>query len=62
MLLDEKERTAQALDAELTAAWERVEAGDAEAEQVWRDVLAIKMALDREVRTLAAYFGTAILR
>jgi hypothetical protein len=39
-----------------------VEAGDAEAEQVWRDVLAIKMALDREVRTLAAYFGTAILR
>ena len=62
LLLDEKERTAQELEAELTAAWERVEAGDAEAEQAWRDVLAMKMALDREVRTLASYFGTAILR
>ena len=62
LLLDEKERAATALEEELVAAWTRVEAGDDSAEAVVRDLLAAKMALDRDVRTLASYFGTTVLR
>lgn len=62
LLLDEKERAAGALEEELIAAWARVEAGDEAAETAVRELLAAKMALDRDVRTLASYFGTAVLR
>ena len=62
LLLDEKERAAAALDAALAEAWARSEAGDADADTTVRELLAEKMALDRDVRTLAAYFGTAVLR